>query len=173
MSTSLYDLSVGTYLQIVGSVDKFMAKGADYCNENSISLDDVVATRLRDDMLPFHFQVVSVVHHSANAVKSFMSGEAGPPSGFADTDYAGLQGYVSTALEELKAVDQDELNARAGQPVVFKMGSTELPFTAENYALSFSLPNMYFHAATTYDILRMQGVPLGKMDFLGKLRMGV
>ena len=173
MPTSLYDISVGTYLQGLSSVEQILSKGADYCNANDIALDEIVATRLRDDMLPFHFQVVSVAHHSMNAVKGIMAGEAGPPSGFEDTDYAGLQGYVATALAEINAVQREDLDAFAGRPVIFKLGSNELPFTAENYVLSFSLPNFYFHATTTYDILRMNGVPLGKMDFLGRMRMGV
>ncbi len=46
----------------------------------------------------------------------------------------------------------------------------EIPFTAENFVLSFSLPNFYFHATTAYDILRMKGVPLGKLDYLGQMR---
>jgi hypothetical protein len=46
-----------------------------------------------------------------------------------------------------------------------------MSFTVENFILSFSLPNFYFHATTTYDMLRMAGVPLGKMDFLGELRV--
>ena len=173
MSTSLYDLSVGSYLQAVGGVKNVMAKGAEYCNENGISLDEVVATKLQEDMLPFHFQAVCVAHHSINAVKGVMAGEFRPPSGFDDTDYAGLQGYVSQALQDLQEVDADELNACSGKTVLFKIGGNEIPFTAENFILSFSLPNLYFHATTAYDILRMQGVPLGKMDFLGQLRMGV
>jgi hypothetical protein len=46
-----------------------------------------------------------------------------------------------------------------------------MPFTAEGFLLSFSLPNFYFHATTAYDILRTKGAPLGKRDFLGALRM--
>ena len=57
--------------------------------------------------------------------------------------------------------------------MLFKFGKTELPFTSDEFLLSFSLPNFYFHATTTYSILRQQGVPLGKMDYLGKLRMAV
>jgi len=45
------------------------------------------------------------------------------------------------------------------------------PFTAEGFLLSFSLPNFYFHATTAYDILRAKGVPLGKGDFMGALRL--
>jgi hypothetical protein len=47
----------------------------------------------------------------------------------------------------------------------------KLPFMAEGFLLSFSLPNFYFHATTAYDILRTKGVPLGKRDYLGKLRL--
>ena len=58
-----------------------------------------------------------------------------------------------------------------GGTILFKVGDFEMPFTAENFILSFSLPNLYFHATTAYDILRMAGAPLGKMDFLGQMRM--
>jgi len=60
----------------------------------------------------------------------------------------------------------------AEKSMVFKLGKNELPFTNQNFLLSFSLPNFYFHATTTYDILRMLGVPLGKMDFLGQIKVG-
>ena len=55
--------------------------------------------------------------------------------------------------------------------VVFSMGKFSMTFNAADFILTFSLPNFYFHAATTYDILRMKGVPLGKQDFLGQMRI--
>jgi hypothetical protein len=55
--------------------------------------------------------------------------------------------------------------------VRFEVGETKLPFTAEDFLLSFSVPNFYFHASMTYGILRSKGVPLGKRDFLGRLRL--
>jgi hypothetical protein len=88
-----------------------------------------------------------------------------------DFDYSGLRDLVSDTVTELKMVEREEVDALEGNDVKFKMGDFEMPFTAENFILSFSLPNFYFHATTTYDILRMAGVPLGKMDFLGKLRV--
>jgi len=78
---------------------------------------------------------------------------------------------VADAVKALTALDVDEVNALSGKPIAFVMGDLNLPFTAENFVLSFSLPNMYFHAATTYDILRHRGLPLGKRDFMGKLRI--
>ena len=63
------------------------------------------------------------------------------------------------------------MNALEGKDVTFQFKDFKLPFTAENFLLSFSLPNFYFHATTAYDILRHKGVPLGKRDFTGKLRL--
>jgi len=54
--------------------------------------------------------------------------------------------------------------------MLFAVGERRTDFTAENFLMSFSLPNFYFHATTAYDILRAQGVDIGKRDFLGKLR---
>ena len=86
-------------------------------------------------------------------------------------DFAGLQKQVSEAREELQKLKPDEVNGLAGKDMVFQMRDNKLPFTAEGFLLSFSLPNFYFHATTAYDILRSKGVPLGKRDFLGRLRM--
>ena len=63
------------------------------------------------------------------------------------------------------------INALEGGSMVFEMGDRKIPFTTEDFLMSFSLPNFYFHAATTYDILRMKGAPLGKRDFMGRLRI--
>ena len=65
----------------------------------------------------------------------------------------------------------DAVNALGGRDVVFHLGDHKLPFTAEGFLMSFSLPNFYFHATTAYDILRTNGVPLGKRDFMGRLKM--
>ena len=85
---------------------------------------------------------------------------------------AGLQEMIAEAAAALEAVDRAEIDALEGGRLVFEVQGRELPFTAENFVLSFSLPNFYFHAATAYDILRMKGAPLGKRDFMGRMRMG-
>ena len=172
MSTSLYDLSVGSYLQIVEGANNVMGKGAEHCGAQGINLAEVVAASLYEDMAPLHFQAVAVAHHSMGAVRGIQAGEFAPPSGYGDMDYAGLQNLLASTLDELKALNADDINALSGGKVIFKIGGNEIPFTTENFILSFSLPNFYFHATTLYDILRQQGVPLGKMDFLGPLKIG-
>ena len=62
------------------------------------------------------------------------------------------------------------MNAFSGRPMVFRIGEREIPFSSDSFVLSFSLPNFFFHATTTYAILRKHGVALGKRDYLGQLR---
>ncbi len=172
MAISLYDISVSTYLQVLGGLAGVLEKGAEYAGKNDLDLVEIVQTKLRPDMLPFRFQVVATVHQSLGAIKGIREGLFTPPPPMPDIDYKGLQGLVGDAVAELKTVERDEIDALEGNDMKFKMGDIEIPFTAENFILSFSLPNFYFHATTTYDILRMAGVPLGKMDFLGEMRVG-
>lgn len=171
MAISLYDTSVANYLQVLGGMRGVLDKGADYAGNNDLDLAEIVETRLSPDMLPFRFQVVSVYHHSLGAIRGIREGLFTPPPSMPDLDYAGLQGLIAEASSELQAVSREEIEALEGATLNFKAGKFELPFTAENFILSFSLPNFYFHATTTYDILRMAGVPLGKMDFLGSMRV--
>ena len=63
------------------------------------------------------------------------------------------------------------INALEGKDVVFQLGERKMPFIVENFLMSFSMPNLHFHATTAYDILRMTGAPIGKRDYLGQMRM--
>lgn len=165
-------MSVGSYLQGLDAVAGVLEKGATYAAEAGLDLQEVVMTRLHPDMMPFHFQVVSVVHHSWHAIQGLQKGVFGTPSFDLDKDYAGLQGLVNEAREGLAGLDESDVEALGDKSMVFKLGENEIPFTNRNFLLSFSLPNFYFHATTTYDILRMLGVSLGKRDYLGQMKVG-
>lgn len=77
---------------------------------------------------------------------------------------------IAKAQAQLEALTPDEVNAWAGRNLDLQIGPRRLAFTSESLILSFSLPNFYFHAVTTYDLLRSQGIPIGKQDFEGELR---
>jgi len=70
----------------------------------------------------------------------------------------------------LEALAPDEVNGWAGRKLDLQVGPRRLAFTSELFILSFSIPNFYFHAVTAYDILRIEGVPIGKRDYEGRLR---
>ena len=170
MAISLYDVSVANFIQTVGAVSAFLDKGLAWAKENGHDPEAIVETQLHGDMLPFRFQIFSVCHHSAGAIAGAKAGVFSPPSGVTG-DYAALQAKVAAALADLKAQDPAEINALEGKDMYFALGERKLPFVAENFLMSFSLPNLHFHATTAYDILRQKGCPLGKRDYMGAMRM--
>jgi len=170
MATSLYDLSVASYLQTVGAVAGFLDRAAKQCAETGCDPDDFVGARLFEDMAPFHFQIECVDHHSVWALEAVKSGLFAPPALVGPIPFVDLQAMMARTETALKAFTPDEVNSWAGKDLDFQIGPRRLPFTAENFFLSFSLPNFHFHAVTAYDILRMKGVPLGKRDYEGQLR---
>lgn len=171
MAFSLYDATVANYLQILGAVGGFLEKSLTHFREKGIDPAEVVQSRLAHDMQPLWFQIVSVAHHSRGAIEAAKNGVFTPPSAKPGLDFAALQALVAEARDELSALQPEAVNALLGHDVTFKIGDRMLPFTAEGFLMSFSLPNFFFHATTAYDILRHKGAPLGKRDFMGKLKL--
>jgi hypothetical protein len=172
MAFSLYDATVANYLQILGAVGGFLDKSLAHFRENGIDPAEVVETRLAPDMLPLRFQVVSLAHHSRGAIDAAKNGVFVPPSTKSE-DYGALQALVAEARNELSGWTPEAVDALVGRDVVFKLGERSLPFTAEGFLMSFSLPNFFFHATTAYAILRHRGAPLGKRDFMGRLKLNM
>lgn len=171
MAIPLFDVSVTTFQQVLGGVSGFLDKGLAHCKAKGIDPKELVEFRLAPDMLPFRFQVVAVAHHSAGAIRGVKAGVFKPPAGPMEQDYAGLQKLVADARAELGALSRGEVDGLLGKDVVFEFGTMKMPFTAEGFLMSFSIPNLFFHATTAYDILRLKGAPLGKRDFMGPLRL--
>lgn len=173
MSLSLYDVSVGSYLQILQGASGTLEKAAGHFQEAGTDLNSLLDLQLADDMFNLKFQLIAVTHHSKGAIDGLKSGRFQPPDFSQDLDYAGLQGLINEAIASLQGESQADIEALAGGNVIFSLGGNEIPFTVPNFILSFSLPNFYFHTTTAYDILRAQGAPLGKRDFLGPMKVGV
>ena len=171
MTMSLYDFCVPTYLQILGATEGILSRGLSHFNDNNVDPNEIVETRLFPDMLPFRFQIHSVAHHSAGTMAALETGVFRPDRGAPDASYAALQAEIAAARASLEKLTPEAVNARAGADVVFEVGDRKMPFTAEGFVLSFSLPNFHFHATTAYDILRGQGVAIGKRDYMGALRL--
>src|SRR5262245_61099012 len=170
VSTSLYDLSVPTFLQTVRSIGVFLDRAATHFAETGVDSDHFVNTRLFDDMAPFHFQIEAAWHHSVWGMEALKTGAFTPPPLVGPVPFAGLQAMIVKAETALEAFTPDEVNGWAGKDLDLQIGPRRLSFTSETFILSFSLPHFHFHAVTAYDILRSRGVPLGKRDYEGRLR---
>ena len=170
MATTLYDLSVPTFLQTVRAVRGFLGRAATHFAETGVDADSFVNTRLYDDMAPFHFQIEAAWHHAVWGVEALKTGAFTPPPLVGPVPFADLQAMMGKAETALEGFTADEVNIWAGKALDLQIGPRMLAFTSETFILSFSLPHFHFHAVTAYDILRSRGVPLGKRDYEGRLR---
>tara|TARA_Y100000739_G_scaffold65969_1_gene55147 strand:+ start:1850 stop:2371 length:522 start_codon:yes stop_codon:yes gene_type:complete len=171
MSISLSSVSLSTYIQMVSAASNIIEKAEEFCSENDIDTKDIVEMQLHRDMAPFTFQVFSIVHHSVGAIDALKTGEFGPPKMPDNLSFDNCKNILKEAEANLKKINPSDIDHLSQQEVVFKMGSIEWPFTASDFILSFSLPNFYFHLTTFYDMLRMKGLKIGKLDFVGQMKL--
>lgn len=170
MAFTLYSATVPTFQQILGSVSGLLGKGEAFCTEKGLAPAEILQAKLAPDMLPFGYQVAAAVSHSAGAIEGVRGGVFMPDLTPWPETFAGLNQKVDGALATLSKLTPAEVDGFVGKDVRFEFRDTKLPFLAEDFLLSFSTPNFYFHATTAYDLLRWKGVPLGKKDFIGRAR---
>ena len=160
MTLSLYDVSVPVFRQYLAGLAGVLAKAV----EAGVS-DDVLGFRLAEDMLPFSFQVMQSIGHSAGAVAT-LCGETFPRAENLTT-LAACKTAVDAAVAYLDGVKPADITVDLDADVVLANPRGSMTFTARNYLLTFAYGNFFFHVTTAYDILRHKGVAIGKRDFLG------
>ena len=169
MTISLYDAVIPSKLQVLRAGLGWLDKAA----ESGLPEEEIAEARLIEDMLPFAYQVKSMSVHSAGAIEGVRAGVFEPDMSDPPQTIAGMRSRLEDAIAALEAVTPEEMSGFIGRDARFEVARFDirLEFTAEQFLLTFSQPNFYFHASTAYDILRMKGVPLGKRGFLGTLRL--
>lgn len=172
MTFSLYDATVPTFQQILGSVARLLGKAEEWCAAGHVSEREILDARLAPDMLPFAYQVKSTVVHSIGAIEGIRRGEFSPDIAPPPESFTALKAHVENALGTLATISAEEINGFIGRDMHFQFKDMRMDFNgAEAFLMSFSLPNFMFHATTTYDLLRMKGLEIGKRDFMGKLAL--
>lgn len=173
MAATLYDMSIPTFLQTVRAVGGILEKAVSHRNATGIAPDDLVTARLYPDMAPLWFQIECVDNYSVWGIEAIRTGNWTPPDLAQVVPFADLQARIAQSVAALEAFRPDEVNVWSGKDLdisIEHVSPEPTSFTSETFLLSFLLPNFHFHAVTAYDILRTQGVPIGKRDYEGKLR---
>lgn len=166
MSIDLHQASAPVFVHTLGALSKILDKAAAHAKAKNIDPAVLLQARLAPDMFPLVRQVQS----ASDAAKGCMARLAGvpvPAMPDTETTFDELRERIGRTVEFVTGVPADAVVGAEDRPVVLKLRSGELNFTAQHYLLHFALPNFFFHVTTAYDILRHNGVELGKRDFLG------
>ncbi len=170
MSLTLYQSTVGSYIQIIPSILKCLNKGREHCSLKNTDRNTLVDESLSPSMLPLHFHAIALIHFSEGALKAAKSGSIGGPDMTLKFNYDELQIYIEESLGRLEQLDPGDVNALAGGEVVFAYNEMILPFSTEDFFYTYASPHFFFRATIIYSILRSFGVPLGIADYIGTVK---
>jgi uncharacterized protein len=166
MKMSMYQAAVPPVIRALTSLVVILEKGAAHCEAKKIDPAVLVNARLFPDMFPLSRQV-QIATDVAKGGAARLAGLAPPAYDDNETTFPELIARVNRTIEYLGTFREDQLAGSEDRPITLKMRSRERHFTGLPYVQTFVLPNVYFHVATAYNILRHNGVEIGKQDFLG------
>jgi hypothetical protein len=166
MSFTLYDATIPVMLRALGQLSAILDKAVAHAEAKKIDPAVFANARLAPDMYPLTRQVQSA-SDAAKACAARLAGVDNPSFPDVETTFPELQERIAKTVTFLKSVDPDAVAGQETREVVLKRPSGDIHLTGAAYAQGLALPNFFFHVVTAYDILRHNGVAIGKLDYLG------
>lgn len=168
MSLSMYQASIPVFVRMFGNLAVILDKAAAYADAKKIDHGVLLNARLAPDMHPLTRQV-QIASDAAKGCAARLAGVEIPSYADTESSFADLQVRIQKTLDFLKGFSAAQIDGSESRAVVLKFPGAEMTFSGQDYLLHFVLPNFYFHLTTAYAILRHNGLPIGKMDYLGSV----
>lgn len=166
MSLSMYQASVPVYIRMLKNLIAILEKAGTHCETNKIDPAALINYRLYPDMLNFCKQV-QIAADSAKNGTSFLAGVEPPKFEDTEKSFPDLIERVRNTISYLESIKPDQIDGSEERKVQIKRGDKMVDYRGQDLLLTRTMPNFFFHVTTAYDILRHNGVVLGKKDFLG------
>ncbi len=166
MPLSLYEASIPVYLRMTRNLLAILDKAEVYAKANGVALSTLAQARLAPDMHPLTRQI-QMASDAAKGGAGRLSGAEPPSMPDTETTFPELKERLAKTVAYLETVKPEAIDGGEDRTIELKFPNGSMTFTGRDFLLLFSMPNFLFHATTAYDVLRNQGVPLGKMDYLG------
>ncbi len=168
MAFTIHDASMPVYLRQLKALAAIVNKAEAHATEKKIKPEALIRARLYPDMFNFAEQVWASTNHAVRGAAR-LTGSALPSFEGKDETFADLKARIDWALGFLATLKPEQFDKAEDREVVFPAGGgTERRMSGGQYLQAFSMPNFMFHTTTAYDILRHNGVPLSKGDFIGR-----
>jgi hypothetical protein len=167
MTISLYAASVPVFKQMLGSLSAILEKAQDQAEAHNYAPEALLQSRLFPDMFPLLRQV-QIAADFARGVSCRLAGLEVPKFDDNEQSFEQLQDLLSKTQALLASIEPAQIDGQEARQITTRKDTPkERNFTAQDYLLSYGLPQFFFHVTTAYSLLRHNGVDVGKRDFMG------
>jgi hypothetical protein len=166
MSLSMYQASIPVFIRVLGNLSEILDKAAAYAAAKKIDPAVLINARLAPDMLALARQV-QIATDGVKGCAARLAGIAIPSFADTETTFPELQARIAKTVDFLNSVRAEQIDGSETRQITIKLRGKDTVFDGQAYLLTYVNPNFYFHVTTAYDILRHNGLEIGKMDYLG------
>jgi len=165
MSISMHSASVPVFVRVLNAMLGWLDKAQAHAEARKFSPDNYLGLRFAPDMLPFTKQI-QIASDMAKACAARLAGQDVPKWDDNEASLDDLRGRIRKTIDYLQSFPVAQIDGSEAREITIPSRAGELRFNGEAYLKHYATPNFYFHATTTYALLRNAGVDLGKRDFL-------
>ena len=166
MTISMYQASAPRFANTLNNLSAVLDKAAAHCEAKKIDPLVLAGSRLYPDMFPLLRQVQIACDNAKGAVAR-LAGLEVPKHEDTETTLEELKARIAKTIAFVATVKPAQVDGSEEKDVHLKLGKLEVTWKGMQYLCGFALPNFYFHVVTAYDILRHNGVEIGKRDYIG------
>jgi hypothetical protein len=166
MTLSMYQASAPVFVRALTNLVHVLKKGQAHASSLSVSDETLLQTRLIPDMLPLVRQVQIACDMATRGVARLAGAE---PQSFEDNEasFDDVYSRIQRAIDYINTFKPEQVDGSEDRAIKVKSRNGEMNFVGQAYLLDFVLPNVFFHCATAYNLVRQAGTQIGKQDFIG------
>ena len=166
MTISMYQASVPVMTRYFNSLIAILGKATAHAEAKNIEPDVLCGCRIIADMHPLTRQI-QIATDVAKGGAARLAGSEPPSWPDDEQTMADLVARLEKTIQYLETFKPEQIDGSEERKITLKLGPNSVDFAGQDYLLTFVLPNVFFHITTAYDILRSNGVEIGKRDFMG------
>jgi hypothetical protein len=167
MTISMYQVSVPRFINILGNLSAILDKAQAHADAHKIDPLVLTTYRLYPDMFAMARQV-QIACDTAKGAVARLAGVDIPVNEDTEQTLAELKKRIATTIAFVQSIQPEQIDGTEDNEITLRRGEKSTTYKGMQFLLGHALPNFYFHVTTAYNILRHNGVPVGKRDFLGK-----
>ncbi len=168
MTISLYDASVPVFRQMLGNLSDLLEKGEAHAKTRNFDPGNMLASRLAPDMLTLTKQV-QIACDGAKGAVARLAGVDIPKHEDNEISMADLKARIAKTLEFVNSITREKIDGQEDRDITIVLRDRSMQMKGLPFLMHWAFPNFFFHVTTAYNLLRHNGVEIGKKDFLGKV----